>query len=341
MAATKCGCPVWIIGQSAAGLDIRESLRTRDWQIALRRLDEFETGTAKPKSIQVGEGIRRYMAECAARHLEHGTLRSYRSLFNLFESFVGAGTRISEIDLNTIQKFRQSRQVAPGTQRKEIEYLRGLFGFWLDHGWATVNIAKKVKPPKQDGVSTMPFEPDEVKAMLKACGLGEGDNYGGDRGRRRAKALVLTMLYTGLRISDVIQLARTRLKEGKLLMRTMKSGRDLYISLHGDALDALNALPVESDEFFFWSGKSKLDSAINSARRAIDRIGRLAQVKARPHRFRDTFACELLLSGVDIRTVSLLLGHSSVAITERYYAPWVERYQSRLDEAVSRLSFSR
>ena len=150
MAATKCGCPVWIIGQSAAGLDIRESLRTRDWQIALRRLDEFETGTAKPKSIQVGEGIRRYMAECAARHLEHGTLRSYRSLFNLFESFVGAGTRISEIDLNTIQKFRQSRQVAPGTQRKEIEYLRGLFGFWLDHGWATVNIAKKVKPPKQD-----------------------------------------------------------------------------------------------------------------------------------------------------------------------------------------------
>jgi integrase len=37
---------------------------------------------------------------------------------------------------------------------------------------------------------------------------------------------------------------------------------------------------------------------------------------------RDTFAVELLLAGVPIERVSKLLGHSSVTITEKHYAPW-------------------
>jgi integrase/recombinase XerD len=45
----------------------------------------------------------------------------------------------------------------------------------------------------------------------------------------------------------------------------------------------------------------------------------LAKVEgAHPHRFRDTFAVELLLSGVPIERVSVLLGHQSVRITERH-----------------------
>jgi integrase len=40
--------------------------------------------------------------------------------------------------------------------------------------------------------------------------------------------------------------------------------------------------------------------------------------------FRDTFAVELLLSGVPIDQVSLLLGHSSVKVTEKHYAPFVK-----------------
>lgn len=44
----------------------------------------------------------------------------------------------------------------------------------------------------------------------------------------------------------------------------------------------------------------------------------IAGVKhAHPHRFRDTFAVELLLAGVALDQVSILLGHSFVKITER------------------------
>lgn len=52
------------------------------------------------------------------------------------------------------------------------------------------------------------------------------------------------------------------------------------------------------------------------------------------HRFRDTFAVEFLLQGVDLRDVSILLGHSSTKVTEKHYAPWVKARQERLEAAV-------
>jgi hypothetical protein len=46
---------------------------------------------------------------------------------------------------------------------------------------------------------------------------------------------------------------------------------------------------------------------------------------------RDTFAFELLLAGVPIERVSILLGHQSVRITEKHYAPWVRSRQDQLE----------
>jgi integrase len=58
----------------------------------------------------------------------------------------------------------------------------------------------------------------------------------------------------------------------------------------------------------------------------------LAKVpKAHAHRFRDTFAVELLLSGVPIERLSVLLGHQSARITERHYSPWVRSRQEQLE----------
>jgi integrase len=54
------------------------------------------------------------------------------------------------------------------------------------------------------------------------------------------------------------------------------------------------------------------------------------------HRFRDTFAVELLLAGVPIERVSVLLGHQSVRITERVYAPWVRSRQEQLEADLAR-----
>jgi integrase len=67
-------------------------------------------------------------------------------------------------------------------------------------------------------------------------------------------------------------------------------------------------------------------------------LSELAGVKnAHFHRFRDTFAVELLLAGVPIDQVSILLGHASVKVTERHYSPWVKARQEQLEAAIRKL----
>ena len=70
---------------------------------------------------------------------------------------------------------------------------------------------------------------------------------------------------------------------------------------------------------------------------AHDRARGLAGIKdGHPHRFRDTFAVELLLSGVPLERVSVLLGHSSIKVTERHYAPWIRARQEQLESDLER-----
>jgi integrase/recombinase XerD len=49
------------------------------------------------------------------------------------------------------------------------------------------------------------------------------------------------------------------------------------------------------------------------------------------HRFRDTFAVKLLERGTSIESVSVLLGHKSIRITEKHYSPWVRSRQEALE----------
>ncbi len=49
------------------------------------------------------------------------------------------------------------------------------------------------------------------------------------------------------------------------------------------------------------------------------------------HRFRDTFAVDLLPAGVPLERVSVLLGHNSIKVTERHYAPWVRERQEQAE----------
>ncbi len=86
-------------------------------------------------------------------------------------------------------------------------------------------------------------------------------------------------------------------------------------------MKALDTTP-QIGSFYFWDGESVLETIIGSWRKRLKKLFELAEVKeGHPHRFRDTFAVELLLAGVPIERVSILLRHESVRTTERNYAP--------------------
>jgi integrase len=102
-------------------------------------------------------------------------------------------------------------------------------------------------------------------------------------------------------------------------------------------IEALGKLDTNGSGRFFTTGNAKAVTARSNWSRYLDTLFELAKVEnGHSHRFRDTFAVELLLAGVPLETVSILLGHSSIKVTEKHYKPWVKTLQSKLEQEVMR-----
>lgn len=204
------------------------------------------------------------------------------------------------------------------TARKKLEALRSFFRFVHESGWIPTNPASRLEPPKITEPPTAPLVKEQVDSILKAY-----DEYPDKANAIRLRALVLLFRYSGLRIRDAVTLPRNLVLGDKLFLFTAKTGTPVYCPLPTVVMNARNAIPDST--YYFWRGLSKPKSAVGDWQRSLKRLFDLVGVpEAHAHRFRDTFSDVLLLAGVPIERVSILLGHQSVRITEKHYAPWVK-----------------
>lgn len=139
------------------------------------------------------------------------------------------------------------------------------------------------------------------------------------------------MRYSGLRIGDAVTCERERLVKSKLFLYQAKTGTPVYCPLPPVVIEALNHVEGPNPKYFFWTGNGKVKSAVADAQRSFRKLFELAEVEGHPHMFRDTFAVELLKHGVALETVSMLLGHASIKVTEKHYKPWVKTLQDKLE----------
>jgi site-specific recombinase XerD len=246
---------------------------------------------------------------------------------------------------------------------KKLERLRSFFRFAKDNRWIQDNPATEIRNPKVSIRPTLPFTREEMLQILAGIALRiEECQPHGKANARRLRGLVLLLRSSGLRIGDAVSCSVDRFIDGKLRLYTQKTGTHVHCPLPEFVVRELNSIPKMSERYWFWTGNGKLQTAVAdwqgrlldlfecmkvsqfALTNKISNSEALKQLRAKggkianghAHRFRDTFAVELLLAGVPLERVSILLGHNSIKVTEKHYAPWVRERQEQAEADVRR-----
>jgi integrase/recombinase XerD len=328
----RCHCPIWVDG-FLAGREIRKSLVLRDWDEAQRVIRDWET--ERQNDIQPRENKspatlehawQNFLEDLEARKLREPTIRKYRLLSRQMQGFAAhRGLRfLFQFDLITLRDFRAQWKDGPLSSSKKLERLRAFFRFAIESGWVTNNPAPKLKTPKWKQRPTLPFSNEEMVRIFAALGpFSDQTSPTGKDSGRRLRGLALVLRYSGMRIGDAVKLTTDKINGNKLFLYTQKTDVPVYTVLPDFVVEALDAMPRVTPTHFFWNGTDSPEAVVGSWQRRLRKLFRLAKVTGgHAHRFRDTFATELLMASIPIERVAVLLGHQSVKVTEKYYSAW-------------------
>jgi integrase/recombinase XerD len=315
-----------------SGKRIRKPLNTRNWQVAqmhARKL-EVEGVTTKLSPQTVEQACKKFIQDAQSRGLRPRTIYKYRLLFKQLKAFcdLNGMAFVGSLGVEELRTFRASWPNQNLSAQKKLEHLKTFFRFVHESGWIQTNPAQAITSPKVSDPPVLPFSDSEMEKILAACETHRTRQRG-----QELRALVLVMRHSGLRIGDACTLARDKVQHDILELRTAKSGTKVRIPLHSDAVESLAALPKKG-KHYFWSWASSVKTVTSIWHQTFKSLFDRAGVKGHPHQLRHTFAVGLLQKGVSMENLSTLLGHRSIRITEKFYAPWVAGRQQYLEDVV-------
>jgi integrase len=132
--------------------------------------------------------------------------------------------------------------------------------------------------------------------------------------------------YVGLRHSDVLQLTWSQIRDGNLYVRMKKTKDLITIPIATAALAYLPERGMDDERVFHISSRS---FTLSMSLRTWAAAAGVAPFTF--HTSRHTFATQLLTHGVDIYTVSKLLGHTDLASTQIYARVVDEKKRAAVD----------
>lgn len=250
------------------------------------------------------------------------TVRAYGSDLAQFLDFYG-GQRLPE----TRAEVRDYLAHLHGLKRKKTTVARKVFAvrafyrYLTERGRIALNPCETIRTPKAERLIPRVLTESEMSVFLDAL---PHEDFAG----RRDRAIMEFLYATGLRVSELAGLQAGDLHLGERLVRvTGKGGKERIVPFHEGARAAL----VEYLEAAARQFPAPCATVFRNARggpltsRSVERIvarsyRQLIEIHrhVHPHLFRHSFATHLLQHGASLRVIQELLGHSSLATTEKY-----------------------
>lgn len=252
------------------------------------------------------------------------TVKTYIYELHRFEKWIkNVDTEIpnySRADVQQYIDFMVSKKLSSATINKVFQAVK-LFSIWLKKP----DTIEDIRIPKRKNYILEAPESLDKKERSKLIREVERSN------NKRNIAIVLTMLYTGIRVSECASLDKTDIKiserKGKLFIRDGKDNKERSLPLHPEVRRSIIIYlesRIDNEKALFISNRCKRISI-----RSIQTIFEKYNVNA--HKCRHTFISSLLREGKDISLIQSLTGHNSLDMIGRYGKASEKEKQGAID----------
>ena len=274
--------------------------------------------------------VQEFLFDCQVRNLAPSTIHNYDTQLKFFLKYLTKELGVEELEqLRAIHIKRfvimnQERGCKPQYVNDLLKAVKCLCAYAYQEGYTDDVITKRVKNVKEPKVLIHTFSADEIVKMI--------DYYNGADFLSVRNRLMLMMLFdTGLRISEMIDMRPHQI--GSCYFTIYGKGRKERVVPLSPIISKwmlkyerakqvyfFNRCCREEDYYFLSkNGRHLTCEAVNKMmKKAAAKVGINPLVRVSPHTCRHTFAHQELKNGLDLYSLSRLLGHESVSITQRY-----------------------
>ena len=264
-----------------------------------------------------------FIYDCECRHLAKGSVRNYKAATRFLLEYLELKqiTELEDVRPRHIRDLMKEKQDAGSTSRYINDLLkvwRTWFNYLVNEGYLEErdNPAKKVKCLRQPRTIIDTFTVAEMKRMIQFYD-------GKDFLEVRNKTIIMLLFDTGMRCNEMILMEPEDIKQDYILVKHGKGSKERVVP-KSPALSKqlvkyctlrdgyLKEHPTRYKNLFpSKNGKPMTDEAVaRILKHAAKEVGVSSSVRVSPHTCRHTFAQMQLKNGLDLYSVSRLMGHA-------------------------------
>lgn len=272
--------------------------------------------------------IEEFLFDCQARNLAPLTVENYRKQLYHFEKFLRSKSGISDLaqvkptHIKQFLNYYIQRDCKASYVNDNLKAVKVLCRYAYSEGYTEELLTEKIKNVKEPKVLIHPFRSDDITKMVRYY---KGNSYIELRNR-----LILMILFdTGIRVSELINMQEDQIKESYFII--YGKGRKERVVPKNPMVSKYMVKYLQKREQYFAcrdaedyvflskNGKRLTEEAIRKMMKDVAKAVNVdPRIRISPHTCRHTFAHMQLKNGLDLYSLSRLLGHENVSITQRY-----------------------